>query len=102
MQSHAGQGTCNSNGVVTIPCPYATIKLMIGDGSAGTDSSANYALGPLLQKAGGPDKASSYYKAARLYNSGSLAVSGLLEDAQGTTNLYASDIANRLTGALTN
>jgi len=101
MQSHAGQGTCNSNGAVTIPCSYAMIKLMIRDGSAGTGVTDNFALEPLLQKAGGPGKASSYYKAARMYNSGSIAVSGLLEEGIGATNSYASDIAQRLTGTLT-
>jgi len=41
---------------------------------------------------------SAYYKAARIYNSGSIAGSGDLSDANGATACYASDIANRLTG----
>ena len=40
---------------------------------------------------------SRYYKAARIYNSGSIAASGKLEDGIAT-HCYASDIANRLTG----
>jgi hypothetical protein len=38
----------------------------------------------------------SYYETARIYNSGSIAPSGNLEDS--VTRCYASDIANRLLG----
>lgn len=41
--------------------------------------------------------AQAYYKAARIYNSGSIAPSGNLQDGIAT-NCYAADIANRLTG----
>jgi hypothetical protein len=101
MQSHAGQGTCNSNGVVSVPCSYAMIRQMILDGSDRPSPADSFALRSLLQLAGGSDQAISYYRAARMYNSGSLATSGLLEDGLGATDSYASDIANRLTGALT-
>jgi len=45
----------------------------------------------------GSDDVSKYYKAARIYNSGSVASSGNLNDGIAT-HCYASDIANRLTG----
>lgn len=38
-----------------------------------------------------------YLQAARIYNSGSIAPSGNLEDGIAT-HCYSSDIANRLTG----
>lgn len=41
--------------------------------------------------------AAAFYRAARIYNSGSIAPSGNL-DAGIATHCYASDIANRLTG----
>jgi len=102
MQSHAGQGTCNSDGVVQVPCPFEMIEEMILDGSAGSSLADTFGLKFALQEAGGPAEASSYYKAARIYNSGSIAFSGLLENGLGATDSYASDIANRLTGALIN
>jgi hypothetical protein len=101
MQSHAGQGTCNSNGIVSVPCPYDVIRRMILDGSDGPSPTDTFALRSLLQLAGESDQAISYYMAARMYNSGSVAASGLLENGLGATDSYASDIANRLTGALT-
>ena len=39
----------------------------------------------------------NFYEAARIYNSGSIDPSGILEDG-GATHCYASDIANRLLG----
>jgi hypothetical protein len=44
---------------------------------------------------GGND--ADFYRAARIYNSGSIASSGQLQDGIAT-HCYASDIANRLTG----
>jgi hypothetical protein len=39
MQSHAGSNTCNNgNGLITNPCPQATITGMVTDGVAGTTS----------------------------------------------------------------
>jgi len=49
-----------------------------------------------MAQAGGSD-VSTYYKAARIYNSGSIDPSGNL-GAGIATHCYASDIANRLTG----
>ncbi|KAL4962737.1 uncharacterized protein BDV14DRAFT_177861 [Aspergillus stella-maris] len=93
MQSHNGQGSCN-NGNVQTPCPKATIKQMITDGTVGTSDGDG--LKGCLAQAGGSD-ASAYYAAARIYNSGSVASSGNL--GQGiATHCYSSDVANRLTG----
>ncbi len=55
---------------------------MISEGTGGT--------------AGGSD-ASTFYKAARAYNSGSVDASGDLEKGIGT-HCYATDVANRLVG----
>ena len=106
MQSHNGTGTCNTNnaplgipgvsdtGVVQTPCPESEIHQMIEDGTAGTSSGDG--LEQCLQKQGHTD-VSRFYRAARMYNGGSIAASGNL--GQGCCTLcYASDIANRLTG----
>ncbi|CEJ83013.1 hypothetical protein VHEMI03047 [[Torrubiella] hemipterigena] len=90
MQSHDGPNSCFG----TSPCPSSTIEGMIRDGTNGTPSGDG--LKQLLAKAGGND-VSSFYKAARMYNSGSIAASGLLQDGIAT-HCYASDIANRLLG----
>ena len=99
MQSHNGPGTCwskSSSGTVTVqnPCPANTITQMISDGAAGTPSGDG--LAQCFNQAGTSD-VSAYYRAARIYNSGSVDPSGDL--AKGfATHCYASDIANRLTG----
>lgn len=105
MQSHNGTGTCNTNnapitsgatgtGVVQTPCPDSEIRQMITDGTAGTSSGDG--LQQCLQKQGNTD-VSQYYRAARMYNGGSIAASGDL--GQGCCTLcYASDVANRLLG----
>jgi LysM repeat protein len=93
MQSHNGAGTCN-DGSVQNPCPSSEITQMIQDGSAGTSSGDG--LKQCLAEAGTSD-VSMYYKAARIYNSGSIAGSGNL-GAGIATACYATDIANRLTG----
>jgi hypothetical protein len=94
MQSHDGAGSCNKNGVMTTPCPQDEITLMIQDGTAGT--SAGDGLQQCFAAQSG-ETAARYYKAARTYNSGSIASSGNL--GQGiATHCYASDIANRLSG----
>lgn len=90
MQSHDGPNSCYG----TNPCPSSTIEGMIRDGTNGTPSGDG--LKQLLAKAGGND-VSSFYKASRMYNSGSIAASGLLQDGIAT-HCYASDIANRLLG----
>lgn len=95
MQSHAGNGTCNSGGVVQTPCPKAEIVQMIEDGTAGTSSGDG--LVQCLAETGVSD-VSKYYRAARIYNGG---VSGYNKDDLGSgccTLCYSSDVANRLTG----
>jgi LysM repeat protein len=93
MQSHNGVGTCN-DGSVQNPCPSSEITQMIQDGSAGTPSGDG--LKQCLAEADASD-VSMYYKAARIYNSGSIAASGNLGGGIATA-CYATDIANRLTG----
>ena len=93
MQSHNGGGTCN-DATVSNPCPTSAITQMIQDGTAGTSSGDG--LKQCLTKSGASD-ASMYYKAARLYNSGSIDSSGNL-GAGIATHCYASDVANRLIG----
>ena len=99
IQSHNGPGTCwkkSSTGAVTVtnPCPAPTITQMISDGAAGTPSGDG--LAQTLNQAGTSD-VSAFYRAARIYNSGSVDKSGDLGKGVAT-HCYASDIANRLTG----
>lgn len=101
MQSHSGKGTCNVGNKIMNPCPETEIKQMIKDGTDGTSSGPG--LKHLLSKAAshlkrsGAEDAQGFYRAARMYNSGSVASSGNL--GQGVaTHCYASDVANRLTG----
>lgn len=90
MQSHDGASSCyNVN-----PCPKSTIQGMIEDGVNGTPSGDG--LKQLLAKAGGNTTA-AFYKAARMYNSGSVDPSGDLGKGIAT-HCYVSDIANRLLG----
>jgi hypothetical protein len=93
MQDYDGSASCNIGGNIQHPCPANTITQMIRDGVAGTTGPG---LVQDLAQAGCED-VSKYYKAARIYNSGSIPVSGDL-GAPGATPCYASDIANRLTG----
>ncbi|QUC23470.1 uncharacterized protein UV8b_07711 [Ustilaginoidea virens] len=95
MQCHNGRGTCNDNGHTLNPCPSGTIQEMISEGTAGTD--AGDGLAGCINRSG-RDDVSAFYRASRIYNSGSIASSGLLQDGIAT-HCYASDIANRLTGA---
>lgn len=95
MQSHDGTGTCNDGTNVQSPCPESEILQMIKDGTEGT--AAGDGLQQCLAQEGGPGSVSAYYRAARCYNSGSVAASGNL--GQGiATHCYVSDIANRLLG----
>ena len=96
MQDHNGTASCNKgNGVeVQDPCPMDTIKRMVEDGTGGTDWGDG--LAQCLNSADADD-VSAFYKAARIYNSGSIDKSGMLEDGIAT-HCYSSDIANRLTG----
>lgn len=96
MQSHAGTGSCNDGTNVLTPCPKSQILQMVKDGAEGTASGAG--LKQCLAQVGGRGgRVSTYYRAARCYNSGSVAPSGNL--GQGiATPCYVSDIANRLLG----
>jgi hypothetical protein len=94
MQDHNGAATCNENGQVQNPCPTGVITSMVRDGTAGTPSGDG--LANCINEANtGADQA--FYKAARIYNSGSIDSSTRLECGIAT-HCYASDIANRLTG----
>ena len=88
MQSHQGVDCIGQT-----PCPASVITQMIQDGTGGTSS------GDGLKQALTGDQAIDFYKAARIYNSGSLDASGNLA-TNGATPCYASDIANRLIGFL--
>ncbi|KAJ8068311.1 hypothetical protein OCU04_003874 [Sclerotinia nivalis] len=94
MQSHEGSGSCNSGSSVQNPCPKSEMVQMITDGTAGTSSGDG--LKQCLAETGVTD-VSMYYKAARIYNSGSIASGGNLGDGVAT-HCYATDVANRLTG----
>ncbi|KAL7917408.1 hypothetical protein ACQKWADRAFT_324669 [Trichoderma austrokoningii] len=94
MQDHNGAATCNENGDVQNPCPSATIYQMISEGTAGTNDGDG--LANCINESGRSD-VSAYYRAARIYNSGSIFRTGNLQDGIAT-HCYASDIANRLTG----
>ncbi|KAG6211897.1 hypothetical protein E4U35_001298 [Claviceps purpurea] len=96
MQNHDGAGTCNEGGLVKKPCPEATIHQMISEGVSGTAAGDGLANCMNVAAAGGAD-VSAFYKAARIYNSGSIAKTGQLQDGIAT-HCYASDVANRLTG----
>ncbi|KAF2859697.1 hypothetical protein K470DRAFT_218798 [Piedraia hortae CBS 480.64] len=98
MQSHEGSHSCNSGAQVTTPCPLDRLQGMITDGVQGTASSSVYSLQGGIAQAGSTD-VSRFYKAARIYNSGSIPAGGDLTSTAGAaTNCYSSDIANRLVG----
>ncbi|UKZ80076.1 hypothetical protein TrVFT333_007841 [Trichoderma virens FT-333] len=65
-----------------------------GEGTAGTTSGDG--LAHCINLSGNGD-VSDYYRAARIYNSGSISKTGNLQ-SNIATHCYASDIANRLTG----
>ena len=96
MQDHDGQATCNDDRThqISTPCPSHTIAQMISEGAGGTE--AGDGLAQCINQADGSD-VSTFYKAARIYNSGSVDASGDLGKGIAT-HCYASDIANRLTG----
>lgn len=94
FQSNQGAGSCNDGTNIQVPCPQSEIKQMVQDGVAGTPSGDG--LEQLFGKATG-ETAQKYYRAARMYNSGSLDPSGSLGRG-GATACYCSDIANRLLG----
>ncbi|TFL07902.1 hypothetical protein BDV98DRAFT_579157 [Pterulicium gracile] len=97
LQCATGVHTCNDEeaGVPLLnPCPAAQIDGMISDGVGFT---TDWGLKQVVERSGGAQFVSSYYKGAVLYNSGVMPPSGNL--GQGRSNAcYASDIANRLMG----
>ncbi|KAJ5403237.1 hypothetical protein N7509_003108 [Penicillium cosmopolitanum] len=95
MQSHNGQHACNNaaGDSPVSPCPYETIHGMISDGTTGTGGLKN-----CLTQYKDSEESATYYRAARCYNSGSVASNGNLGDGITSTNCYATDIANRLLG----
>jgi hypothetical protein len=95
MQAHDGFFSCNVNGVIQTPCPDFQIFGMVSDGVGGTASGDG--LAGTLNMVGGAD-AQAHYRAARRYNSGSIAADGNLQEGGTSTDCYASDVANRLTG----
>ncbi|KAL8727742.1 MAG: hypothetical protein Q9166_005855 [cf. Caloplaca sp. 2 TL-2023] len=100
MQSHNGPATCNEDASPIYPCPYETIEEMIREGTAGTFEGEGIGLVLALRYAtvgGNVDDVGRYYRAARIYNSGSIDPSGDLGMGVAT-HCYASDIANRLRG----
>ncbi|OAQ64366.1 glycoside hydrolase [Pochonia chlamydosporia 170] len=94
MQDHNGGASCNDGGYVGNPCPSDTIYKMISEGTAGTNDGDG--LANCINEAGTGD-VSAFYRAARIYNSGSISSTGQLQNGIAT-HCYASDIANRLTG----
>ncbi|CAI6337196.1 unnamed protein product [Periconia digitata] len=91
MQSFQGKHNCYGIN----PCPKETIVGMIQDG-AGVNGDVG--IKQNIATAGGGDDAQTYYKAARIYNSGHLPGTGNLGLAEGATACYVSDYANRLMG----
>lgn len=83
MQSHNGASYSDSDSA-------GSIRQMIQDGTQGT--AAGDGLVQLINQYG------NLYAAARAYNSGSIASDGNLNNANGATASYVTDIANRLTG----
>jgi hypothetical protein len=96
MQSVNGQSCNDGAGKVSTPCPDDVICTMIVDGAVGTTDGDG--LASCIDQSGWSTDA-DFYRAARLYNSGEIGVSGKLEDGIAT-HCYSSDIANRLTGWL--
>ncbi|KAI4194160.1 MAG: hypothetical protein LQ350_007927 [Teloschistes chrysophthalmus] len=101
MQDHDGPATCNEDAAPVYPCPYTAIEEMIREGSAGTtDAMGTPQMGLVeawREAVGRLDGASRWYRASRIYNSGSVDASGDL-GLGVATHCYASDVANRLTG----
>ncbi|PSN69192.1 hypothetical protein BS50DRAFT_335222 [Corynespora cassiicola Philippines] len=102
MQSFEGTATCNANEAgkgfdaskVTTPCPDWTITKMIQEG---VEANRPQSLKVALQKAGGANDVSKYYRALKIYNSGNVGSGNLVEATSGT-RCYVNDVANRLLG----
>lgn len=99
MQSHNGPATCNEDATPRTPCPYGVVEEMIREGTAGAGFGEDImGLVEALRVAEGEvDDVARYYRAARIYNSGSVDPSGDLGKGVAT-HCYASDVANRLVG----
>lgn len=98
LQDYKGAYSCNNNGKVQTPCPKDQILGMIRDGVAGSSDGHGLAEDINAQKDHVDNEvAEAYYRAARLYNSGSIDASNDLEKS-ATEKCYASDVANRLMG----
>lgn len=95
MQSHAGPGTCNINGVLTQPCPDGTIRRMIYDGTMGTE---DYNLARLINENGRFPVAQAYWRAARQYNRGRGSIDGSATVNLSDGSFYVSNLANRMCG----
>ena len=95
MQTYEGKASCNSNGNVMTPCPQSEITQMVQEGTSGTGPGSDCLVEALKKEAS--SDVSKYYKAARIYNSGSIDPSGQLQ-LGGATHCYSSDVANRLIG----
>jgi hypothetical protein len=96
MQAHDGAYSCNMNGYLQTPCPPGQIFGMVFDGVGGT--AIGDGLAGILNQLAQGNEAQAYYRAARQYNTGSIAADGSLDKGWPSTNCYASDVANRLTG----
>lgn len=91
FQAHDGNGTCYQKAT----CSADEITQMAHDGICGTVS------GPGLEQLGkmaGSSGAETWYRAARLYNSGVNVPLENLNDGGTATNCYCMDIANRVVG----
>lgn len=95
MQSHMGTGTCNIDGVLTEPCPDATIRQMIFDGTMGT---ADYNLARLINENAQFPLAQAYWRAARQYNHGRGPTDGSAMINLSDHSYYVSNLANRMCG----
>ena len=89
----------DSDRVILMIFSTDTITQMIREGAVGTDSGDGLATLINDAQSQGASGAQTFYYAARWYNSGedTPPIGGDLSNG-GSTNTYASDIANRLTG----
>jgi len=100
MQTSNGRGSCN-DGVAVAPCPRSEIHQMILDGVQLGDNNLVKALNEAgsIRGLGPAEEAQSFYRAARMYNSGFFSFTNGADLAQrGAIECYSSDIGNRLLG----
>jgi hypothetical protein len=72
MQTHNGSGTCEN----LSPCPMSMIKLMVTDGTVGTNFGDGLKGCMSRAAADGSSDATAIYRAARIYNTGSYHTGG--------------------------